>query len=589
MARKIVGDVAIQVGADISPLVTQMDRAKGKVSAFGNDVESTSAKMAAMGKRAAVAGAAIVSTAGAIGAAAQYVVNYAQQLERLSSISGTSVERFQSLAFASREFGVEQEKLADILKDVNDKLGDYFQTGAGPLADFFDQIAPKVNLTADAFRGLTAPDALQLYVTSLEKANVSQAEMTFYMEALASDASALIPLLYNSGAAMNELEQAARDLGVVIDQDLIEKSSRMGKIWDRMMTAMSARFITFAATVMNGFDAIFGLTEEAQLSIGSEQISKLADERAKVIGEIEAARQREQVAAAASFGTAPKAGSQIDFLEAQLQAIEDEMNIENDKLMEMQQLVLKREEAKARLEALSDGSSQPSVGDVDGGGSGGSKIDKGAIELERLRDQFASEQELIQQQYDERLAMLEEFREAERISQDEYNQMSLAAQAEYNDAMEGLDRKKRDAMIVGLASMFGDLSSLMSTNNKKLFAIGKAAAIAEATVSGYHAAVEAWDKGMKIGGYPMATAWAAGSLAKTGALISNIAAQQLGGSSSGAASSAGAAPTAAAATPQMTANYTITGDVIGKQTGGELIRSINEAIRSGYQINLEWA
>jgi len=80
------------------------------------------------------------------------------------------------------------DKVADIIKDVNDKIGDFIATGAGPMADFFENIAPKVGVTADQFARLSGQDALALYVKSLEAANLSQAEMTFYMEAIASDA-----------------------------------------------------------------------------------------------------------------------------------------------------------------------------------------------------------------------------------------------------------------------------------------------------------------------------------------------------------------------------------------------------------------
>ena len=109
--------------------------------------------------------------------------------------------------------------MADILKDVNDRVGDFLQTGGGPMADFFENIAPKVGVTAEQFARLSGPEALQLYVDSLEKAGLSQQEMTFYLEAMASDTTALIPLLQNGGAAMDGLADRAERLGVVLSED----------------------------------------------------------------------------------------------------------------------------------------------------------------------------------------------------------------------------------------------------------------------------------------------------------------------------------------------------------------------------------
>ena len=61
----------------------------------------------------------------------------AKELTNLSQLAGTNVEDFQRFAFAAKTVGIEQDKVADILKDVNDKFGDFLVTGAGPLADFF--------------------------------------------------------------------------------------------------------------------------------------------------------------------------------------------------------------------------------------------------------------------------------------------------------------------------------------------------------------------------------------------------------------------------------------------------------------------
>ncbi len=144
------------------------------------------------------------------------------QMVRMAELSGTTAQKFQTWAFASRTMGIEQDKLGDIFKDVRDKVGDFLQTGGGPLADFFENIAPQVGVTAEQFRELSGPDALQLYVKSLEQANVSQNEMTFYMEAIASDAALLLPLLRDNGAEYQRLAEQARELGLVMSDDVVE-------------------------------------------------------------------------------------------------------------------------------------------------------------------------------------------------------------------------------------------------------------------------------------------------------------------------------------------------------------------------------
>ncbi|PMZ43459.1 tail tape measure protein, partial [Pseudomonas sp. GW247-3R2A] len=62
----------------------------------------------------------------------------------------------------------------------------------------------------------------------LEKANVSQQEMTFYMEAIANDSTALVPLLRNGGKAFDELGKAALDAGIVMDETTIAAAKQFG-------------------------------------------------------------------------------------------------------------------------------------------------------------------------------------------------------------------------------------------------------------------------------------------------------------------------------------------------------------------------
>ncbi|MGK6755224.1 hypothetical protein ACKUV4_015340 [Acinetobacter baumannii] len=65
--------------------------------------------------------------------------------------------------------GISLESFADKMKDMQDRIGDFQQTGGGPLADFFTNIAPKVGVTIQQFQKLSGPEALQLFYNSLEK------------------------------------------------------------------------------------------------------------------------------------------------------------------------------------------------------------------------------------------------------------------------------------------------------------------------------------------------------------------------------------------------------------------------------------
>ena len=181
----------------------------------------------------------------------------AKELTNLSQLAGTNVEDFQRFAFAAKTVGIEQDKVADILKDVNDKFGDFLVTGAGPLADFFENIAPRVGVTADAFRGLSSDQALGLYVKTLQEAGVNQQQLTFFMEALANDATVLTPLLLNNGEAM--------------DSDLREE-------FEQIMSKMTSSAEKFFMTVALGFAEIFNVqTDRSKLADLTKEMDRVME------------------------------------------------------------------------------------------------------------------------------------------------------------------------------------------------------------------------------------------------------------------------------------------------------------------------
>jgi len=208
-----IGSLYVRIGVDQEALKSGLANARSSLASFGSAAKSA-ASIAVAGFAAAAA--AITAAGAALVSFTRSAADGAAKIQNLSRLANASAEEFQRFAYAAKTVGLEQEKVADILKDVNDKIGDFRATGGGAMADFFENIAPKVNVTAEAFRNLSGPQALQLYYDSLQKAGASQADMTFYMEALANDATALIPLLRDGGAALRKFGDEAQRAGAVL-------------------------------------------------------------------------------------------------------------------------------------------------------------------------------------------------------------------------------------------------------------------------------------------------------------------------------------------------------------------------------------
>lgn len=208
--------------------------------------------------------------------------------------------------------------------------------------------------------------------------------------------------------------------------------------------------------------------------------------------------------------------------------------------------------------------------------------------VETTTNQLLDQEEMAAKIRQSRLDALEKFSEEELAILGGKKEAEMRIEKEYNAAITKIQKSEYGTRNQLLGQAFGNISSLMNTENKKLFEIGKAAAIAQATISGYEAAVYSYKWGAEIGGPLGGAAAAAASLVATGVQIANIASTQFGSKSAPSTNTGGGSSSAAAVAPttQQNVSISLTGDTFtrGQVTG--LIDQINEAIADGAEIRL---
>lgn len=227
---------------------------------------------------AGVAGAAVGAT-GALVALAVQTANTAAEIERLSYLSGATTTEFQEFAVGAKAMGIEMDKLSDIFKDVQDRVGDFITTGGGELSDFFTEIATKTEGSADgalelakSMRELSGPEALQLYVSKLEEAGVAQSEMVFFMESVADEATALIPLLENGGEGLDLWAEAARNAGAIMDNETLAAAQRLKvetQLLEMQMTGLKNQFMSGLFPALNQIASAFTGTTDQTFNLKS--------------------------------------------------------------------------------------------------------------------------------------------------------------------------------------------------------------------------------------------------------------------------------------------------------------------------------
>lgn len=720
----IINDLLVTITTDNSGLTQGLDAAKGALKGF-----------------AIAAGATLGTATAAFAAVTAAAIRSADELERFATVSNTTSHEFQRWAAAAGTAGVETEKMAGILKDVNDRVGDFMATGGGPMADFFENVAPLVGVTAEQFRKLSGPQALQLYVDTLQRAGASQQDFTFYLEAMAGDATLLLPLLRNNGAELNRLADAAERAGAILSETtlaaLVEANVSITQIQasfagftnelvaavapalsdaaaafadmageggpiadsiDRIAAAFgnvaaimsSPEFIGAATTAMTllidltsaAAEAVVWLTENVEtatyaaagmavaaaalggpltliaaltaaavvgfnmMSAASETAEdaayNVAAAEAALIGELNLfsqsaspsarneSRQRvislkEQAVAALSAAQAELA---LASAMAENAAAKSDLNAAD--MLEasagggagmggLLDGVLPDEKAAAAANRVASITAQvrdltaalkdmDASGGSDGGGvvvaplpevpglgapsnpntgtgSGAAGGDLGA-RLEALQNELATERELLAAWYEDRQETLSEALAARQITEEEYRQSRERLEAEHAERMAAIDNASASARMEAMQTVFGGLSSLMSTESKKMFKIGQAAALAQATIDGLAAAQSAWAKGMATGGPALAAAYTAASLARTGANIAAIASQSVGGGGGGGGGSSAAAAVGTT-TETRTANINFYGGFQPTQESIDMIASgLNDWLGDGGRLNV---
>lgn len=279
-------DISREAKKSSKSVSNSLDQMKKSASGLKDNFETVRNGVGAVSVVALGAGTAIASYAKRAGEAAV-------EIQYLSQVSGVGVERFQELAYGARTVGIEQDKLADIFKDARDRVGDFIQTGGGPMADFFEKIAPQIGVTSKEFQNLTGPQIMQKYVSSLEEANVSQEDMVFYMEQMASDSTRLLPLLENMGSKWYDLSRESSSFGTNLSKfevkkltEVNENFNKMSSVIDGTLNGLIASFSDEINTAMNNaatnsqnmarylIDVRDRLTEISDLDMGQAQKRK---------------------------------------------------------------------------------------------------------------------------------------------------------------------------------------------------------------------------------------------------------------------------------------------------------------------------
>lgn len=253
----------VELDAKTDDFDRKIKNTDGNLDSLNDTTQKSNSRLADFASAAKTAAVGVTAVAAAIGVAINQAADFAKEVKVAAQRTGDSVEKMQALAFATDTVGVSLEKLGDIGKDTNEKIGEFIATGGGGFQDFADVLGlteQQAQDTAAEFEKMSGTDVLQAMVTQMEQAGVSGERMSFALEGMASDTTDLIPLLVNGGEKMKGLTEQFNGLGAAIDSTDLNKIEEVGQKLDQATAVFSAEgkklIAEYSEELITGIDTV---------------------------------------------------------------------------------------------------------------------------------------------------------------------------------------------------------------------------------------------------------------------------------------------------------------------------------------------
>ncbi|CAI9397894.1 MULTISPECIES: phage tail tape measure protein [Citrobacter] len=242
MAGKSLGTLTIDLIAKVGGFVSGLSQAERSSQKWRKQVQAD-AKAAAV----AFTGFATAASAAAVGvgvAGYNLLKNTSKQItesDRWAKSLNMSTQSLLSWQYAAEKAGVSGDQMADIFKDIGDKIGDAVLNKSGEAVDALDALG----LSAKKLAG-ESPDKQLLAISNALGKIKTNAEKTTILESLGNDLSKLLPLLDQGGDKLQKYLKAAKDFGVAPDDADIESLVKVNSIFEDMETQINGVKIELA-------------------------------------------------------------------------------------------------------------------------------------------------------------------------------------------------------------------------------------------------------------------------------------------------------------------------------------------------------
>ncbi|EPA2358682.1 phage tail tape measure protein [Klebsiella pneumoniae] len=285
MAGKSLGTLTIDLIARTGGFVQGMDKAERSSQKWRDNVKKDAAAVGSA--LAAVGTAAAAAAIGVSAAGIALVKNTSEQItetDRWAKSLKMSTQDLLSWQFTAEKAGLTGDNIADIFKDINDKVGDAVLNKSGEAAQALDTLGLSAEKLAQQ-----SPDKQLLAISSALQKIPSQAGKTNILESLGNDLSKMLPLFDNNNEKLKQFIQLSKDFGVAPPQEDIDNLVKVNQFFQDIESSAQGLKIEIASglakvdlsPIQDGLDDIRDVfTDPAVLS----GLAKLVGGMAELVG-----------------------------------------------------------------------------------------------------------------------------------------------------------------------------------------------------------------------------------------------------------------------------------------------------------------
>lgn len=232
MAARSLGTLTIDLIANIGGFAAGLNRAERQSQKWRRQVqEDVRLAGAALGSMATIAAAAAVSAGVAGINLLKTTSKQIAETDRLAKSLRMSTQDLLAWQFASQKAGVSGEQMADIFKDIGDKIGDAVLNQSGEAVDALNALG----LSAKMLSTETPDRQLLAIAGALGKVGTNAEKITI-LESLGNDLSKLLPLFDNNSQKLQQFLKLSREYGVAPDPQSIDDLVKVNSLFEDMET-----------------------------------------------------------------------------------------------------------------------------------------------------------------------------------------------------------------------------------------------------------------------------------------------------------------------------------------------------------------